>query len=64
VGRKWIQMKLPDIDEQIKRLEKLQASSIYITDPTGAVALEEALATAYLAREIRLTRLRGINRSL
>ena len=42
------------IDEQIERLESMQKSNRYTNndDATLAVAIEQALALAYIAREI------------
>jgi hypothetical protein len=40
------------LDEQVERLEKLQKNNTYTGDTTLAVAIEQALALAYIAREI------------
>jgi hypothetical protein len=45
-------MTMRDVDDQVKRLQDMQAKLIFSSDPAYAIAVEQALATAYVAREL------------
>jgi len=45
-------MTMRDIDEQVKRLQDMQQKLMLSSDPASVLAIEQALALAYIAREL------------